>query len=841
MHQIGVGVLGPVFRTYEPSADRLVAVKAFHLDITPEQARTLIEALERLLSIGPVHPGIVAPLAAGLEDDAPYLAQEYVAAESLDVAIRHYAPASIETAMPFISQMAAAIDAAHKGGVLHGALHLRDIFVSPDEVRVTGFGIVTALEEIGLAGPIRRPYTAPEIIAGRGWGEAADRFALAAIAYELLTGRRAAGTGDQVTERIRSIEGVADPEHLEEVFVTALADDPEDRYSTAARFVSALESGAGAESGDAVGVEPEPEIELNLENAQEKFDQEAQETAPLDLLAGLELHPEDSGVDPTLDPTDQPTDHVTDQALDQPMDQTIDQAIDRLESTGGEADEDIVPQDQPEDQPQAQLQDQSQPQGQMDEPFMTSDDRSGIAGLDLDEAVRPDEEGIEPRVSATDLDDEVSEVQTGGEEGWSTEGTTDFGVDAIDMEADEAADLEVREPAGFRFEDSADRDTDSGRVDPDDDDTDDLAVSDTVEGRYVPDIPGDDEEEADFDSIPGLPPPEEAPRSVWSRGIVSVLAIALIVGGLAYVLGVALAPDQGPTDQVLESQSASLSSENSEESGDSGYSANTADRELSAELVAGTGDPPASGAAGGAPATAPEPVGPSAVASSAVETDSGELDVAQPSPEPTAVSGSPAAAPETARPGTRTVRVPAPESAAIGEPSSPAVASATPPNQPEADAPTGWVLIRTDPPGATVILDGVGRGETPLSLRDVAFGTHRLEVSRAGFGTVQRDVTVSEQDTVVPVGVTLSRASQPDQAVGAAETTGSLAVRSRPPGARVTVDGTPAGVTPLVVALPVGRYQVQILGDGYQTWATSVEVTSAERAQVRASLERLAR
>ena len=800
MHQIGVGVLGPVFRTYEPSADRLVAVKAFHLDITPEQVRTLVEALERLLTTGLVHPGIVAPLAAGLEDDAPYLAQEYVAAESLDVAIRHYAPASIETAMPFISQMAAAIDAAHKGGVVHGALHLRDIFVSPDEVRVTGFGIVTALEEIGLAGPIRRPYTAPEVIAGRGWGEAADRFALAAIAYELLTGRRAAGTGDQVTERIRSIEGVADPEHLEEVFVTALADDPEDRYSTAARFVSALESGVGSESGAAVGVEPEPEIELNLERAQEK--------APLDLLAGLELHPEDSGVDPTLDPVDQP----------------VDQPIDRLESTGGEADEDNVP--------------EAQPQDQMDEPFMTSHHRSGIAGLDFDEDVRPADGGIEPRVPAIELDDEVSDVQTDGEEGWSTEGTTDFGVDAIDMEADEAADLEVREPAGFRFEDSADRDADSGGVDPDGDDTGDLAVLETVEDRYSPDSPDDDEEDGDPDSIPGLPPPADAPRSVWSRGIVSVLAIALIVGGMAYVLGVALAPNQGPTDQVLESQSASLDSEVSEGSGDSG---DPADRELSAELVAGRGDPPAAGAAGGAPTTAPEPVRPSAVPGVPVETDSGEPDVAPPSPEPPVVSGGPAAARETARPGTRTVRVPAPGSAALGEPSSPAVASATPPNQPEADAPTGWVLIRTDPPGATVMLDGVGRGQTPLSLRDVAFGTHRLEVSRAGFSTVQRDVTVSEQDTVVPVGVTLSRAGQPDQAVGASDTTGSLAVRSRPPGASVTVDGTPAGVTPLVVALPVGRYQVQILGDGYQTWATSVEVTSAERAQVRASLERLVR
>jgi 2-methylisocitrate lyase-like PEP mutase family enzyme len=47
LHQIGIGALGPVFRTYEPTRDRLVAVKVFRLDVTPEQARTLADELAR--------------------------------------------------------------------------------------------------------------------------------------------------------------------------------------------------------------------------------------------------------------------------------------------------------------------------------------------------------------------------------------------------------------------------------------------------------------------------------------------------------------------------------------------------------------------------------------------------------------------------------------------------------------------------------------------------------------------------------------------------------------------------------------------------------------------------
>jgi serine/threonine protein kinase len=195
LHQIGVGALGPVFRTYEPERDRLVAVKAFRLDITPEQAQALADELTRSAEAGLFHPSIVEPIAAGVEGTVAYCAEEYVAAESLDVAMRHYAPAPIATVLPFITQLAGAIDFARAAGVGHGALHPRDIFVTPEEARATGFGVVEALERVGLRAPVRRPYSPPERIAGTPWNATADVFSLAAITFELLTGRRPAGLG----------------------------------------------------------------------------------------------------------------------------------------------------------------------------------------------------------------------------------------------------------------------------------------------------------------------------------------------------------------------------------------------------------------------------------------------------------------------------------------------------------------------------------------------------------------------------------------------------------------------------------------------------------------------
>src|SRR5262249_57054142 len=112
--------------------------------------------------------------------------EERVAAESFDVAMRHYAPAPIEKVLPFSPQLAGAIDFARAAGIGHGGLHPRDIFVTPDEARATGFGVVEALEHVGIRAPIRRPYTAPERIDGTAWSTPADGFSLRPITFERL-------------------------------------------------------------------------------------------------------------------------------------------------------------------------------------------------------------------------------------------------------------------------------------------------------------------------------------------------------------------------------------------------------------------------------------------------------------------------------------------------------------------------------------------------------------------------------------------------------------------------------------------------------------------------------
>src|SRR5690606_35908438 len=182
LHQIGSGVLGPVFRTFEPERERLIAVKAFRLDIVPEMAARLAQALRTLVATPVASPRVVPAVGAGLEGMTAFLASEYVTSETFDVALKRLAPVPLARAVPLLRQMAEALEAGWEAGHGHGALHPRDVFVSADtdpggaEVRIGGFGVVHALDALLIKAPVRRPYTAPDRVAGQDRDIRADLY-----------------------------------------------------------------------------------------------------------------------------------------------------------------------------------------------------------------------------------------------------------------------------------------------------------------------------------------------------------------------------------------------------------------------------------------------------------------------------------------------------------------------------------------------------------------------------------------------------------------------------------------------------------------------------------------
>src|SRR5262249_33716871 len=96
-------------------------------------------------------------------------------------------------------------------------------------------------ERVGVTPPVRRPYTAPERVAGAVWDRRADVFSLAQVIHELLWNRRAAGFGDAVAAALTDIAGI----HLSRIrpiFARALAADPGERFDSATEFAAALKN-----------------------------------------------------------------------------------------------------------------------------------------------------------------------------------------------------------------------------------------------------------------------------------------------------------------------------------------------------------------------------------------------------------------------------------------------------------------------------------------------------------------------------------------------------------------------------------------------------------------------
>jgi hypothetical protein len=157
----------------------------------------------------------------------------------------------------------------------------------------------------------------------------------------------------------------------------------------------------------------------------------------------------------------------------------------------------------------------------------------------------------------------------------------------------------------------------------------------------------------------------------------------------------------------------------------------------------------------------------------------------------------------------------------------------------------GRLLVRSTPSGASVSVDGVAKGVTPLALRDVELGTRSISVTRRGYLPEARKVTISAARPSRSLDVRLAaeaaaappRPSTPATLGKPATSTGGLSVDSRPIGAAVTINGKPSGNTPLVLSdLAPGEYRIVMAMPGYRNFATTVRVVAGERVRAAASL-----
>lgn len=230
--------MGPVFRGEDGETRDPVVIKVIRVGLTPERVAIVGSALAALKDRLPAHQALAPLIDTGIVDVEPYIVSPFIDGDSLDVALREYGPANMADALPRLRHLADALDAAAAVGTCHGSLHLRDVVVSVDRTVLTGVGIASVLERVGMRPPVRRPYCAPEVALGLGVSPAADQYSLAAVAHEWLTGRRLAGAAASGFQVPASSETGA--EALRAVFARAMDESPEGRFPTATAFVSAV-------------------------------------------------------------------------------------------------------------------------------------------------------------------------------------------------------------------------------------------------------------------------------------------------------------------------------------------------------------------------------------------------------------------------------------------------------------------------------------------------------------------------------------------------------------------------------------------------------------------------
>jgi serine/threonine-protein kinase len=251
LREIGRGAMGVVYAARDPSLDRTVALKVIQPSIEGEAARVFEERFlaEARIAAALQHPGIVVVHDVGRDErtGALFIALELLRGETL-AELGARGPLDWLAVLRIVSQVARALDHAHRHGVVHRDIKPANVVVqSTGEVKVTDFGIArleTVRHRLTTTGEfIGTPlYTAPEQAKTEDVDGRADVFSLASVAYTLLTGRAAflAPTIPGIVHRVvyeepepasRLVPGL--PEEVERVLARALAKDPADRYPTA--------------------------------------------------------------------------------------------------------------------------------------------------------------------------------------------------------------------------------------------------------------------------------------------------------------------------------------------------------------------------------------------------------------------------------------------------------------------------------------------------------------------------------------------------------------------------------------------------------------------------------
>ena len=252
---IGQGAMGRVYRAYHAQLERTGAVKVMQ-SIAPDSDTTARFRHEAQAIAQMRHANILNVFDFGDFEGTPYMIVEYVPGGSL---AERLGKGRLETttALKYLKGIASGLDYAHAKGVVHRDVKPANVLLEADDTPVIAdFGLAKLLQGSSLKSMTgvttgTPAYMAPEQVTGSKVGPAADRYSLATIAYEMLTGVipfDGEGLMEILYAQVHreppppSTRDSRLPPRVDWVIMRGLAKDPAARWETCTAFVDALSS-----------------------------------------------------------------------------------------------------------------------------------------------------------------------------------------------------------------------------------------------------------------------------------------------------------------------------------------------------------------------------------------------------------------------------------------------------------------------------------------------------------------------------------------------------------------------------------------------------------------------
>jgi serine/threonine-protein kinase len=265
--ELGRGAMGVVYKALDPAIGRTIAIKSIRLtDLTDEAERQRLR--DRLFrearSAGILsHPNIVTIYDIAEEGDRAYIFMEFVSGPPLEKLMASPQTLQPDVLLSIFRQTAAALDYAHKKGIVHRDIKPTNIMIQDDgTAKVTDFGVAKILSQnlSATGGMMGTPsYMPPEQIQGEiSVDGRADQFSLAVVVYEALTGEKPFAAEHLPTLLFKIVrDDFLPPQRLnptlgprlETVLRRAMAKKAADRYGSCGEFIGALSAACRTSPG----------------------------------------------------------------------------------------------------------------------------------------------------------------------------------------------------------------------------------------------------------------------------------------------------------------------------------------------------------------------------------------------------------------------------------------------------------------------------------------------------------------------------------------------------------------------------------------------------------------